>query len=64
MVADFYPSGQRGRAFGLYNASIGLGALPASLLMGWLWAQFGVAVAFGAGATLAGAVAVLLALLM
>ena len=64
MVADFYPSGQRGRAFGLYNAAIGLGALPASLLMGWLWAQFGASVAFGAGATLAGVAAVLMALLM
>ena len=64
MVADFYPSGQRGRAFGLYNAAVGLGALPASLLMGWLWTQFGAAVAFDTGATLAGVAAVLLALLL
>jgi MFS family permease len=28
LVADFYPSEQRGRAFGLYNAAIGFGALP------------------------------------
>ncbi|MBI5394462.1 MAG: MFS transporter [Verrucomicrobia bacterium] len=64
MVADFYPSEQRGRAFGLYNAAIGFGALPASLLMGWLWQQFGVEVAFGTGAGLAGAAAVLMLLLL
>ncbi|MFA6563052.1 MAG: MFS transporter [Verrucomicrobiia bacterium] len=64
IVADFYPSEQRGRAFGLYNAAIGFGALPASLLMGWLWTQFGVTVAFDTGAGLAGVAAVLLALLV
>lgn len=60
LVADFYPSEQRGRAFGLYNAAIGLAALPASLLMGWLWQQFGVEAAFGTGAGLAGAAAMLM----
>jgi MFS family permease len=64
IVADFYPSEQRGRAFGLYNAAIGFGALPASLLMGWLWQQFGVEVAFGTGAGLAGVAAGLLLLLL
>ena len=62
IVADFYPSEQRGRAFGFYNAAIGLGALPASLLMGWLWTQFGPMTAFDTGAALAGAAAVLMAL--
>ncbi|MBI5684690.1 MAG: MFS transporter [Verrucomicrobia bacterium] len=64
IVADFYPSEQRGRAFGLYNAAVGFAALPASLLMGWLWQQFGVTVAFDTGAGLAGAAAVLLALML
>ncbi|MCX7826045.1 MAG: MFS transporter [Verrucomicrobiae bacterium] len=64
IVADFYPSEQRGRAFGLYNAAVGFAALPASLLMGFLWDQFGVTVAFGAGAGVAGIAAVLLALLV
>ncbi len=64
IVADFYPSEQRGRAFGLYNGAIGFAALPASLLMGWLWTQFGVTVAFDTGAGLAGVAAVLLALLV
>ncbi|MBM3890397.1 MAG: MFS transporter [Verrucomicrobia bacterium] len=64
MVADFYPSEQRGRAFGLYNGAIGFAALPASLLMGFLWDHFGVTVAFGTGAGLAGVAAILLALLI
>jgi MFS family permease len=64
LVADFYPSEQRGRAFGLYNFAVGVGALPASLLMGWLWQTFGPEVAFATGAALAGAAAGLLLLLL
>lgn len=52
----------RGRAFGLYHATIGIGALPASVLFGALWETAGLAAAFGAAAGLAGAAAVLLAL--
>ncbi|MBI3625226.1 MAG: MFS transporter [Candidatus Rokubacteria bacterium] len=36
-VADLVPEAARGRAFGLYHASVGFLALPASLLAGWLW---------------------------
>jgi MFS family permease len=64
IVADFYPSEQRGRAFGLYNGAVGFAALPASLLMGFLWDHFGVTVAFGTGAGLAGVAAVLLLVLV
>ena len=53
LVADFYPDAQRSRAFGSFNFITGIGALPASLLMGWLWTTFGPAVAFGTGAGLA-----------
>lgn len=53
LVADFYPDEQRGRAFGAFNFVTGIGALPASLLMGWLWTAFGPVVAFGAGAAFA-----------
>lgn len=52
-VADFFPDSQRGRAFGVFNAVTGIAALPASLIMGWLWTAFGPAVAFQAGAALA-----------
>ena len=53
LVADFFPDAQRGRAFGSFNFITGIGALPASLLMGWLWTAFGPVVAFGTGAGLA-----------
>ena len=36
-VADLVPSEQRGTAYGVYNASIGITAFPASLLAGLLW---------------------------
>ena len=50
----------RASAYGVYHTAVGLAALPASLLTGWLWQAFGAAVAFGAGAALAGMAAVLL----
>ena len=53
LVADFFPDAQRGRAFGAFNFVTGLGALPASLLMGWLWTVFGPFAAFGTGAAFA-----------
>ena len=53
LVADFYPDAQRGRAYGSFNFITGIGALPASLLMGWLWTMFGPLVAFGTGGALA-----------
>ncbi len=37
MVADVVPSAQRGTAYGLYNATVGLAAFPASLIAGLLW---------------------------
>jgi len=52
-VADLVPANLRGSAFGFYNGAVGLAALPASLLFGFLWQQFGPHAAFGAGAALA-----------
>jgi len=37
LVADLVPESQRGTAYGLFNAAIGITALPASLLAGLLW---------------------------
>lgn len=51
-VADLAAPQMRGTAFGLYNLIIGIGALPASLLTGWLWQRFGAGWALGAGASL------------
>lgn len=59
LLAKLAPPQRRGRAFGCYHAAIGLTALPASLLFGWLWNRSGAATAFGVGALLALAAALL-----
>jgi len=46
-VADLVPQAQRGTAYGLYHASIGLAALPASLIAGLLWQGIGAWGGFG-----------------
>jgi len=54
LVAELVPDASRGAAYGLYNASVGVMALPASLIAGVLWTRvspqspfvFGAAMAF------------------
>jgi len=41
LVADLTPVEQRGTAYGFYNATVGLVALPASVLAGVLWQGVG-----------------------
>jgi MFS family permease len=53
LVADLVPARLRGAAFGWYNLTIGLAALPASLLFGGLWQLYGATAAFLTGAGLA-----------
>ncbi len=55
LIADLAPAGRRGTAFGWYNATMGIAALPASVLLGTLWSARGPSVAFMVGAALAGA---------
>ena len=62
LVADIVPTVRRGAAFGWYNLAIGLGALPASLIFGWIWDRWGSPSAFVFGATLALVAAILMAL--
>jgi MFS family permease len=50
LVADLVPKEQRGTAYGLFNAAIGLTVLPASLLAGLLWQGAGAWRGFGASA--------------
>jgi len=64
VVADFVPSARRGTAYGVYSAADGVGKLGASLMFGVFWAVIGPKVAFGVGAALAAAAAVLLAVLL
>jgi MFS-type transporter involved in bile tolerance (Atg22 family) len=53
LVADMVSLDRRGTAFGWYNLAIGLGALPASLLFGFVWDTAGASTAFIMGASLA-----------
>jgi MFS family permease len=50
LVADLVPSAQRGGAYGLYNAAIGITVLPASLIAGLLWQGIGTWTGFGPSA--------------
>jgi MFS family permease len=53
MVAELVPEANRGAAYGLYNASIGVMALPASLIAGALWQRVSSAAPFAFGAIMA-----------
>jgi len=53
LIADLVAPERRGTAFGWYNLAIGLGALPASLIFGFVWDRAGPTAAFTMGATLA-----------
>ena len=59
-VADLAPAGGRGNAFGIYNAVIGVGALVASLLFGFIWTRVSPEAAFFTGAGFALAATALL----
>jgi MFS family permease len=63
-VADLVPDRLRGTAFGWFNFTLGMAALPASLIFGILWDLYGATTAFGVSAVLAGAAAALLMLLV
>lgn len=58
LVADMVPPERRGAAFGWYYLAIGIGALPASLLFGFVWDKAGAPKAFTMGAILAAVSAV------
>jgi len=55
LVAELVPDTNRGAAYGLYNASIGVMALPASVIAGALWTRVGSAAPFAFGAAMAAA---------
>jgi MFS family permease len=60
LVAELAPKSLRGSAFGFLHATVGITALPASLLFGLLWYSFGAAAAFVTGAVLATVAALML----
>jgi MFS family permease len=53
LVADLVPERLRGTAYGIFNAALGVAALPASVIAGLLWDWYGPAAPFLFGATLA-----------
>jgi MFS family permease len=61
LVRDLAPAAARGRAYGFYNFIVGVSAIPAGLLTGWLWQTWSPQVALVSGAVIAlGASAALL----
>ena len=60
LVANLVGPERKGLAFGWYKFAIGIAALPSSLIFGGLYEEFGPLMAFGWGAGLAIAAAVLL----
>ncbi len=64
LVTDLVPEDRRGAAFGWYNLALGIGALPASLLFGFLWDHWSSTRAFDFGALVALAAAAGLALVV
>ena len=61
LVADLSAAERRGTAYGLYHGAVGITALPASVIAGWLWQSISPAAPFFLGAGLAGLAAVALA---
>ena len=53
LVAELAPEHIRGTAFGYFHLVTGVGALPASLLFGFIWQTWGAPAAFITGAVLA-----------
>lgn len=52
LIRDLAPPGVRGRAYGYYNSIVGVSAIPAGLLTGWIWQTWGAAAALNLGAAL------------
>jgi len=60
LVADLVPEQARGAGYGLLHMVVGVSAVPASVIMGWLWKTGGVGPAFSFGAGMALVAAALL----
>ena len=59
-IADLVPSSSRGSVFGVFNWLVGVTALPASLVAGWLWRHYSPPVPFFISALLSFSAALLL----
>ncbi|MBE3089790.1 MAG: MFS transporter [Actinobacteria bacterium] len=59
-VCDMVPKDNLGTAYGFYNLAIGLSALPASLIFGFVWKVFSFKAAFIMGACIAAVALIML----
>jgi MFS family permease len=59
-VADLVPSASRASVFGVLNWVVGVAALPASLLAGWIWQRYSPAAPFALSSLFAFLAALLL----
>ncbi|MDO8576855.1 MAG: MFS transporter [Candidatus Daviesbacteria bacterium] len=59
-IADLVPSEHRGKAYGIYNSSIGLVTLPASIIAGFLWDKINPSAPFLFGAIITAIASILL----
>jgi MFS family permease len=50
LVADLVTEDRRGTAYGLFNLTVGVAALPSSIVFGFVWQYAGFEYAFGMGA--------------
>jgi len=53
LVRDLAPANMRGRAYGVYNFIVGISAVPAGILTGWLWQRWSPMIALSTGAAIA-----------
>lgn len=60
LVGDMVGKENRGLAYGFYNLAIGISALPASLIFGFVWKEAGFKAAFIMGSSLALLAAIML----
>ena len=60
LVARVVPENQRGTAYGLFNASLGLMSLPANFIAGFLWDRVAPSATFYFGAVCAFAAFILI----
>jgi MFS family permease len=60
LVCDMVPQNKLGSAYGFYNLAIGISALPASLIFGFIWTKVSFQAAFMTGAGISAAAILML----
>ncbi len=60
LIADIVPENNLGTAYGFYNLSLGIGALPASVVFGFIWKAYNFRAAFLTGAIISLVASILL----